>query len=149
MKTNKFNIGQSVIVIEDRKIVEKKVIEIDGSGEEIQYILDVFKMPAPIVPATAPAQRPKERRITTFQEVFAGSFETMIWPLALPLKYPESEVFESEEDFRANVKIKLVLVQEPTKEELINQLKSHVESLSDTTGITAEVGELIKKIHGK
>lgn len=160
MKTNKFNIGQKVIVIEGGHVIQKtvKAITFDSYAGELRYELTGNrKKPDYFYEAHAHASE-------AFGVAFTRMGLDLSWPSHLRKssiraidnrpsvvicddidhdgKYLESDLFTSEEDFRANVKIQMI---EPTKTELIDELKK-VPNSAFTSG-SEHVRELIQKIH--
>lgn len=148
MQKNKFNIGQKVIVIDGRTIVEKEVIEIDGKGNEVSYTLsnttnapkvrsshfiDMFSDPFFVESHHRIMQRPLFKRP---DYIMADDIDKN------NNKYMESEIFESENDFRANV---IITRPKPTQKELKEKLQEYADSLA-TKG-NPEVKSLLEKIN--
>jgi hypothetical protein len=153
MKINKFNIGQKVIVIDGRRVVEKIVTNISSSKDEIIYELinqdnDVVTCRARdhytdwlnyyLVKPT-PSMRNWGRNPNAYDTIVLDDVDTKT--------YKESEIFIDEADFRSNVKIKRP---EPTKEELVEKLKKYATDLSDGNApkqIAGDIADLVNKIH--
>jgi len=119
MLKNKFNIGQTVIVVADREVVEKTVVGIKPKKDKLLYELSSTRFGE------------KENKAPSFAEFHTAfmsaikidmdrSFRPSTYPvpqlkreeLAYSLEnystatYKESDIFTNEEEFRASVKIK-------------------------------------------
>lgn len=162
MKTNKFNIGQTVIVIDDREIKEKTVLEINGTGDEISYELGDPPREA----------KPHNNGHMTFRDhvsehmskvVFSrqgcnGHVEMMPPPIrpagifytdfaSSPTdSYDESEIFATEDEFRKSVKITKYPVEKP-KTDLLRDFKDAVSKL--TVDDSHKLEGLVKEFQSK
>lgn len=144
MKKNKFNIGQIVIVIDGKKIKEKQVLEIDGTGDEISYELgdppankttirghfsDVFAKE--YMPSTFWGRNTGihgfqygDNRIRS-----AGAPSVLVYDDLDSDTYLESEIFTSEDEFRKTVTIEKYPI-EKTKAERLEDFKNAVSKIS-------------------
>lgn len=100
MIKNKFNIGQTVVVIEGRKVVEKIVESIKQGNKELEYAL-------------TGDTKSKIKAVAIQRDTWPNGFaRTYCDPAFLNIAvfddgiYKESEIFENEKDFKDNLKIK-------------------------------------------
>lgn len=162
MQKNKYQIGQIVIVIAGRKIVEKQVLQINGSRKEISYelgdarqgniasfyidnLIDLTRDYAPL-PLSIGCDYSHKGGDKSSRIVYRGAINPSVVMVddIDSNTYLESEIFETEEDFRKSVTIeKFVVVK--TKADLIQELKDKV-----GTEITGdEVDKLLTEITKK
>jgi len=165
MKTNKYSIGQNVIVIADRKIVQKTVATIDGEGEEISYGLK--NKPVEKKKNVVTGRSIVDRMDHAWTREYFGSPSVQFISNGRAVRsersfahynpsymivddldtddedYLESEIFADEQDFRANV---IIQFPAPTEAELVEAAKDRFEQ---QTGIELsdypEFVSLIKK----
>lgn len=157
MKKNKFNIGQIVIVIDGKKIKEKQVLEIDGTGDEISYELgdppakkttvkahfcDVFAreyMQDPVFGRSGlmEAFPPRGRGIRN-----ASKPPVLVFDDLDSDTYLESEIFTTEDEFRKTVTIEKYPI-EKTKAERLAEFKDAVSKISNDD--THKIESLVKE----
>ena len=146
MIKNKFNIGQRVILVSNGAVKEMTVNGIFPSGSKsIKYTFaessERMRISSVGYDPTRSPRAPRIERTASIWEreymhipMFMDHHATILYDDKT--YFEESEIFENEQDFRANVKIEMIA---PTTTELKEKLKSF------DTG-DKEINEIIKAV---
>jgi len=133
MIKNKFNIGQRVIGIIGGKAKEVIISSIEADGDSLKYSFEARASSIKVRAGYDPAASAVAVRLGGLSDVWMD----VVYDLAqYNEKLSESEIFENEEDFRANVKINVIA---PTTEELKGKLRGF------DTG-DKEINQIIKAV---
>ncbi len=142
MKQNKFLLGQRVIVVEGRNIVEKEVQTIELKNGQVHYSLSPGSKSQRLVVSHDPSRARRERnQFDFYPRLEPIDFSSVLYGLdwSNDHLYPEAELYANEAEFRQNVPVKLI---SPKTAELVEHLEAEHEELADNPSFT----ELKKRV---